>query len=285
MKRVLSIDGGGVRGIVPASLLSKLEELASQPCWKIFDLIVGTSTGGLLGALLATGRSASDSVEFYRRDAAKIFGRNFLEDIDRLGLLESKYGSTGISEVLEATFGDTLLCSAKTKLMLTSFDLQKQDTHFFKSWKDQVATMVDACRATSAAPTYFPPSGVLIDGGVACNNPTMCGCAESCTLWPHEEYRVLSLGTGAPPPSSFHAPRLSGIFGWLPEINEVLLNAPLGMVPYQAAAIIPFYMRVQPSLGTIDPAMFDALPAHLDDLVSDAEGCYPEMEKAWRFLQ
>ena len=218
--RILAIDGGGIRGIIPARVLQELEESTSRPIAELFDLIAGTSTGGILALGLAKpgsdGRphySAADLVELYETQGERIFRRSAWHRLYAINnLADEKFESRGIEEVLEAYFGEAQLTDALTNLLVTSYDIERRAPYFFKSYRAKTdaarqTTMAAAARATSAAPTYFEPTCVdiadsndyraLIDGGVFANNPAMCAYVEAKDLFPEaREHVVVSLGTG-----------------------------------------------------------------------------------------
>jgi patatin-like phospholipase/acyl hydrolase len=222
--RILSIDGGGIRGLIPAIVLSRLEGLirAREPDATLaskFQLISGTSTGGLIALGLATPRAdgtpamtAAEMVELYSGpDARAIFARPPLRRLPVVGratdLFEPKYGLDGLRRVLEDRFGAASLAQALTGLLITSYDMQGRAPRFLKPWQpgaDQLSA-VDAGLATAAAPTYFPPlrsgDATLVDGGVFVNNPAIAATIEAMKrqegppVTP-DDLLVVSLGTG-----------------------------------------------------------------------------------------
>jgi patatin-like phospholipase/acyl hydrolase len=218
--RILSIDGGGIRGIIPARILQEIEETTGKAVADLFDLIAGTSTGGILALGLTKpaegGRPqycAADLVELYEAEGPRIFNRSTWHYLKALNnLADEKYDSSGIEEVLHEYFGETRLSDALTNLMVTSYDIERRAPYFFKSYRaadsrERDTPMADAARATSAAPTYFAPHRInipgrndyraLVDGGVFANNPTMCAYAEAKGLFPNAtDYLVISIGTG-----------------------------------------------------------------------------------------
>jgi patatin-like phospholipase/acyl hydrolase len=221
--RVLSIDGGGIRGLIPAIVLSRLEELirARDPDATLassFELIAGTSTGGLIALGLATPRagrpamSAADMVELYGgEEARRIFGRPVLRGLPGLGrlvdALDPKYESDGLRSVLESRLGDARLAEALTGLVITAYDMQGRQPRFLKPWQPgaEELSAVDAGLATASAPTYFPPlrigDSTLVDGGVFVNNPTIAATIEALKRQEGDpvhadDLLVVSLGTG-----------------------------------------------------------------------------------------
>ena len=221
MIKILSIDGGGIRGIIPALVLAEIERRTGRSTAHLFDLVAGTSTGGILalgltipktmGAPLYTARGLA---EMYEREGSEIFSRPFLRGLfacDNLTL--TKYPSKGIEQVLLDYFGDSRLSQAVTNVLVTSYEVERRFPFFFKSPSarqrpDYDFPARDVARATSAAPSYFQPmkllSGTiahhytLIDGGVFANNPAACALVEARTTFPGSDpFLIVSLGTGA----------------------------------------------------------------------------------------
>jgi uncharacterized protein len=222
VRKILSIDGGGIRGVIPARVLVEIEERTQRPVAGLFDLVAGTSTGGLLALGLTKPStsspdrpafSARQMLELYEREGSAIFERDLWHRFMALeNVLEEKYPSKGIERVLAEYFEDTKLSESLTELLVTSYDLERRTPFFFRRSRAREREgwdwlMSQAARATSAAPTYFEPAKLesadgseyyaLVDGGVFANNPAMCAYAEARTLWPDErDFLVVSLGTG-----------------------------------------------------------------------------------------
>jgi hypothetical protein len=212
MKRVLSIDGGGIRGLIPAVVCRYIEEQAEEPIHQLFDLIAGTSTGGIIAMALAlppSGTPASDLVKFYENDGPRIFSH------PRRGwrhyFSKPKFSNDPLREIVKKQFGDATIRNALKDVLVTSYDI-KYSEHFIISRrlaikelalakaKDPIAgkhdgyPMWQVAMATSAAPTYFSPSvlddRVLIDGGIVANNPACLALAEAHQLWPDSDSRA-----------------------------------------------------------------------------------------------
>ncbi|HKJ35452.1 MAG TPA: patatin-like phospholipase family protein [Solirubrobacterales bacterium] len=221
---ILSVDGGGIRGLIPALVLARLERLVAdrRPGATLtsgFQLISGTSTGGLIALGLTTpdaeGKPALDAramVDLYRGpEAQEIFSRPPLERLPVINrasdLLDPRYGLDGLRAVLEDRFGDRTLAEALSGVLVSAYDMQARTPRFFKPWNSEAAevTAVEAGLATSAAPTYFPAlelgEAALVDGGVFVNNPTIAATIEALKrtegdpLRP-EDLLVISVGTG-----------------------------------------------------------------------------------------
>lgn len=202
MKRILSIDGGGIRGLIPAVVCRGLESLAGAPLASLFDLVAGTSTGGIIALGLSTGTPAAELATFYSRHGATIFSspRTF-----RRNVLGAKYSNSQLAALLQEHFGDRRLSTARIEVLVTSYDIRGRAPYLMSRRSarnncEEDYLLSDVALATSAAPTYFPPVNLggrtLIDGGLVANNPSLLALAEASRLWPDEEVLLLSLGTG-----------------------------------------------------------------------------------------
>lgn len=220
MKKILSIDGGGIRGVIPATLMSALERRTGHHMAELFDLIAGTSTGGILALGLTLrgqdGKPKYDAaalLDLYDKEGKTIFRHDPWRRIWALdNLLDERYPADGIEKVLKDYFGDVPISEAMVDVLVTSYDIERRRPFFFKRQQARDKASHDwmvrqAARATSAAPTYFEPAKLevpgsddyfaLIDGGVFANNPAMCAYAEARAIWPDDEdLLVVSLGTG-----------------------------------------------------------------------------------------
>jgi patatin-like phospholipase/acyl hydrolase len=276
--RVLSIDGGGIRGIVPATVLAALEERTGRPVCDLFDLIGGTSTGGILAlALTRPGGehgprwSAAEIVALYREEGPRIFSRSLGKRITSVdGLLDERYSNRPLREVLERYLGETTVDQALTDVFVTTYDLQARKPKFFKSWREDAGLpMAVAAEATAAAPTYFEPVAVgdaaLIDGGVFAGNPAMCAYAEAVRLWPNEAITVVSLGTGSQTrPIPLSDARGWGVLEWARPIIDVVFDGSSDAVDYQLEHVLAErYVRLQTRLEGANDDMDDASAANV----------------------
>ena len=225
--RILSVDGGGIRGLVPALVLLRLEQRLAKltgekrPLSDYFHLFAGTSTGGLISLGLTApdpgnpGQPKMDGerlVSLYRDRGPKIFPPRFRLLRILRGYLFPKWSNRGLLRAVEADIGPAPLSSALRDLVIVAYDMTDHKPRFFKRWTAREAnrpdpTMGDAAMATSSAPTYLPPweldGKALVDGGVFAANPTVAAIAEAlkrqtdepARLLPHELF-VVSLGTG-----------------------------------------------------------------------------------------
>jgi len=211
MRRVLSIDGGGIKGALPASFLATIEESTGERINDHFDLIAGTSTGGIIALGLGLGFTASAIRDFYLDDGPKIFS-TFGAFASLRQLRRAKYDPDPLRDALMRIFGDRLLGGSQTRLIIPAFDSTLGSVRVFKTPHhprleiDHRMKVVDVAMATAAAPTYFPAhqteaGAVLVDGGVWANNPVGFAAVESIAVlgWPADQIRILSLGCTSVP--------------------------------------------------------------------------------------
>lgn len=276
MRRILSLDGGGIRGLVSCVWLGGVEDAlarAGKPgLLKNFDLLAGSSTGALVACGLALGMSPGQLADLYRDQRHTIFpgmagrlwsraGRMFEH-----GLSAPRYDAKGLEKVLKKVFGTTTLGQAQTPLLVTSYDTISRTPVVFKSFKPEHADlpMWEVCRASSAAPTYFPahPMTVegrkraLIDGGVVANNPTACAIAEAlrkdARVNHSQDLVVLSIGTGERSrPIDLKSAQEWGALEWAIPIIDVLFDGNTDAVDYIAQQLVgDGYFRLQAELLT-----------------------------------
>ena len=195
-KYVLSIDGGGVRGLASATFLSELDKSLPKKISKSFDLIVGTSTGGIIALAISILKTEGEYL-------INIYSRENLKEIFsplRYRILGSKYAGKSKRKIFENYFKGETLSSAEVPIIITAFDLEKRRIKMFKSWSEGYLPARRVAAATSAAPTYFPAESIegqwYLDGAVSTNNPVLIAYAEAKKLWPEEEIKILSIGTG-----------------------------------------------------------------------------------------
>jgi patatin-like phospholipase/acyl hydrolase len=260
MKKILSIDGGGIRGLIPGQILvaleKKLQEKSKDPQARIanyFDFFAGTSTGGILTCLLLCPDegdpkkpkfSAEEAVDLYKRYGDKIFQVSFLSSLlNYKSMFSEKYPANHLEEVLLTYFREKRLSELLKPCLITSYDIQERKTHFFASHdyprKGDGGDfyLKDVCRATSAAPTYFEAaliksiSGVsypMIDGGIFANNPSLCAYSEvrnSKGDPSAKDMLILSLGTGGENKSyAYQKARAWGALGWIKPSIDIMMS-------------------------------------------------------------
>lgn len=214
MKKVLTIDGGGIKGVFPASFLTTVEENIEGNVWEYFDLIAGTSTGGIVALALGLGFSAREILSLYEDNADKIFAKpklGFFESKNPKkrfrSLLRQKYETDSLACLLRSKIQGKLLGQSKTRLMVLSTNLTNGEVYIFKTAhlerfsRDYKVPVEEIALATSAAPIFFKPHTMpngqpLVDGAMWGNNPCGYAAIEAAhTLkWPTEELAMLSIG-------------------------------------------------------------------------------------------
>lgn len=241
--KTLSLNGGGTKGYMSLYILAKLEESFGNKykTHELFDIIGGVSTGSIIGALLAKGYSAKESLELYRQFIPKIFAnkRGFLGS-----LIHPKYKRNALESICRE-YLDYNIKDAKTRYMAYAVSIGKGEIKpkFWKSWKDDIKAY-DVCLASSAAPTYFEPYPIgdkyYIDGGMACNNPTMCVISEALRAGSTLE-NLYNVNITCDVLYGYDNPRkLTGLLDWATKAVDVTMHASSGTDEYQAHTLIGF---------------------------------------------
>jgi len=284
--RVLAVDGGGIRGLIPALVLAEIEERAERPVFELFDLLAGTSTGGIIACALCAPDPlpAERVVALYEEEGPKIFDRSLFQRIRSAdGLLDEKYDSAALDDALRRFLGDKRLSEARPELIVPTYDTAEPGPYFFKSRAaresaDEDFALSVVARATSVAPTYFEASEVgarsLIDGGVFAVNPAMSAFAEVLRFEPSAEVRLVSLGTG----QRTRKRRFSeiedwGLAEWAKPILDVVFDGISDAVDYQLRHALTdgSYWRLQTELTEASDELDDASEENLAALRRQAE--------------
>lgn len=256
--RILSIDGGGIRGVMPAVLLAALERQSGSPIHEMFDLVTGTSTGAILaGALFKRNPlTAQQVLDLYIREGRAIFAPEPLRYITS-AVAGPKYDEKPLERILQSVFGDAWLSECLKPVLIPSYELTRRQAWFFKSWKAQAQDLLPSefpglydyrmchvVRASSAAPTYFRPAkfrsrageeGVFIDGAAVANNPALCALASARRLNPDMSHAILvSLGTGQQAqPISYSESSSWGLLNWARPALDCMIDGAADAVAYQ----------------------------------------------------
>ncbi|EID4339979.1 TPA: patatin [Vibrio vulnificus] len=212
--KILSIDGGGIRGVYPAHILKCFEEKLGINLLESFDMIAGTSTGSIIAAGVACDIRATEIVNMYKEHGEDIFKKKKsripfkkFRSITQ-PLLESVYDSGSLSKVLKSVFNDSTLGQIAKPLILPATDVGNGGVHVFKSAydptfnRDRLVKVRDAVLASCSAPTYFDPHKVdeylLSDGGLWANNPALVAVidAQKRLGINYDDIQVVSIGTG-----------------------------------------------------------------------------------------
>ena len=294
MVTILSIDGGGIRGIIPATFLMEFEKRTGEPVCELFDLVAGTSTGGILAAMLTVPNghgkprySAEEVRSAYLENGRTIFQKNLLNSVKTLGGLGGpKYSPSGLDTMLEKYLGNYRLHTTLTEILIPAYDMMSSCPWFFKTSfalhhraPEDDPLLSQVVRATTAAPTYFPPLTMeehcMIDGGVFACNPALCAYTQAKNMYPDEyDFLIVSLGTGL----HLHHWTCSeisgwGIANWAVPIGSVILNSSSETVNYQLRALTGSenYMRLQVHLDKHSTRMDDASETNMRRLVTVAQ--------------
>ena len=299
--RILSLDGGGIRGLITAVWLHHLERKLGSPLRGHFDLVAGTSTGSMLACAVSHGVSTARMVEVYLQRGREVFPSLRMRWWERLirsfeqGISAPRYNGAGLNRVLRDVFGDLEFGALGLKPTLAvSYNTQAREAVVLKNTRERFRTLPvwEVCRASASAPSYFPAHIVpleddqlpLIDGAVVANNPTVCAIAEGvrCNARPREgrpglrlqQFVVASFGTGSSGRGiSAAQAREWGGLQWALPIVDVLMDGAGDAAHYIASQILPAeqYFRFQCSLPDSLAGLDNAEPANLSGLLSAAD--------------
>ena len=229
--RILSIDGGGIRSVFPAAVLAELESrfLGGGSIVNHFDMIAGTSTGGIIALALAHGMTARQALNIYLERGEHIFppaaGLGRVSRVLRW-LVKPKHDQAALKDELLRIFGDKVLDDAFTRLVIPSFEGRHGEPFLYKTphhpdyQKDRHKKFVHVALHTTAAPSYYPgvedDGYIMIDGGIWANNPVMNALVDAlaCFDIAREDVRILSLGTGEATFTIDERVRNGGIKNW-----------------------------------------------------------------------
>lgn len=249
MRKILAIDGGGIRGVVPAKFLADVERLTGKKIRDYFDLVVGTSTGGIIAIALGLGFSPEQILEFYEHYGPKIFPKQPF----RCGLLAPKYDGKNLEDALRNTFGERKFGESALRLVVPAYDVNDGSVRLWKTAhhedykSDCHRKVIEVAMSTAAAPIYFrtyraPNGQFLVDGGIWANNPVLVAVLEAVYIlqWDPSEIAILSLGC-------LHAPldigknkfKATGAWQWKDHIASLTLQAQSQAALGMAELIVP----------------------------------------------
>lgn len=297
--RILSIDGGGVRGIVPATILMQLELELKKPVAEIFDYVAGTSIGGIIALALVTpdedGRpahKAADIVSLAFRDSWRIFNSSYSHWITSLGgLYGPKYQTDGLEYVLDYLMGDTQMSEALIPTLVTGYHIEGECGIEFSSQEasefpeDRDCLMREVGLATAAAPTYFDAADVnfswgtlhsIADGALYKQNPALIAYANAQQRYPDREIEVYSLGTGIISAEEMTAQlKGRGLYQWA---SPILKHMTLGGIDAEQTILAKFlnspekenYFRLNVHVAKAHQAMDNTAQENLKYLYEQA---------------
>ena len=305
MYRILSIDGGGIRGVIPALWLKQLEARLDKPLHECFQLIIGTSTGSILAAGIAAGIRVEHLIALYENEGSKIFpprpsGREFAL-LERF--MRPKYEEEPLEDVLRKNFanpGSDLikLGELKTRCVIVAYDVFQRRPAIFRSWLPShgALDLWSVVKGSCSAPTYFPAhileidgvQAALIDGGVVANNPASLGVAfaieanrkqDLSAFEAANDLFVVSLGTGnLTKKISVEDARTSGTIQWAGRILDVVFDGTSAADDLVCEAILKpeSYVRLQVELTLADDALDLATSKNINALKAQAMGYISE---------
>lgn len=296
--RILSIDGGGTRGTIPAVILASIEDRTKKPICELFDLIAGTSTGGIL-ALGLTCPDAQGKPQFSAAHMCEVYAENIPIIFENprswwANLLGPKFTSFAFQKSLEKHFGDCRLKGALTDVVIPCYDIENRLPYIFRSRLAKISPehdfkMRDVALAASASPTLFHPVSFpntvdgrklsLVDGGVFANNPALIGLSEMKSRYAREDdaYFVLSLGTGKL--SGHLSDELISLWGfiqWSRPMLELVMESNSEAAHEQIQHLLPqleprHYYRLQVAMPiSASPAIDDASYGNMKTLTQAA---------------
>jgi uncharacterized protein len=296
--RILSIDGGGQRGLVSAILLKHLEDETQTPILHLFDAYAGTSTGSLivLGITMPRDRGfcygAGDLVDIYKKHGAQIFEKKPFSFLNPVGLFAPRYSAAPLKEVLTKYFGTTKMSQAVKPVYVTSYDLEKAEPILFSSKEARACDYFDfemrkIARASCAAPTYFPTYHLTLKDGAKMSLSDGCFWAINPALAVYDQVReenpdaditVVSLGTGTRDLGIKHASsKFMGAIEWGSSTSEHLLHTQNSLVHESLKKILKpvddqgRYFRINFKLDEGMGALDDASPESLSYLTAKAQ--------------
>lgn len=298
--RILSIDGGGVRGLLAAIWLNQLEQKLAAPLYRHFDLIAGTSTGSIIGCALSLGIDTETIIDFYLNRSREVFPPSAARLWNRVrrvfseGLDAPRYSSEGLARVLQKVFGRTTYGELRVKpTLVTAYDTLNRNAVVFKNDRPAYNALPvwEICKASASAPIYFPAHVLtvgdraipLIDGGVVANNPTAAAIAEAIRINRRlsggervnlGNFVVASFGTGeATRPITVKQTQEWGALEWALPLIDVLFDGSADAVDYIAQHVLRQgnYFRFQTRLDAAYDDLDNADATNLNALVLTAQ--------------
>jgi len=289
--RILSFDGGGLRGAFSARVLTRLagEFPALVPN---ASMLAGTSTGSIIAVGLAQGKTPTELVDLYRKIGPAVFQKTMLDDLEHLwGITHSKYGTANRLQVLSEELQDVPLKQLEKDVVVATFDLGNdvaRDQYNNKCWapkfyhnvsgpdSDGDVSCIEVMMKSSAAPIYFPIFKNYVDGGVIANNPAMCAVAQALdprndVKHAHGDIRLLSIGTGSSPATVSSVDGEWGLTQWGMKIIDLVSDASVGLPDFQCRQILgDCYRRIDTQfrepMPMDDPSKITELVAHADQI-------------------
>lgn len=315
--RILSIDGGGIRGIIPALILKDLESRLKpgRHLTDCFDIMTGTSTGGIIVILLNTPNqngkpkyNANHIIELYEKLGTEVFKNSIWQNIKTgAGWWGAKYSENNLESLLQEYLGNAELKGTLSNVSIPAYEIEKDQTFFFQTYKAKQVPihnylLKDVARATSAAPGYFKPAQIrntkkdtdhiFIDGGLSVNNPTLSAAVYAAEIFGTETpFFIVSLGTGTNygAKSKYIAREKvenSGFLGWAKKIIPTIMYAVNAVTDYEMRYVFNYnnkhtdYYRFQPIIEAEHSDLDNISPENIKELEGYAKKTIEENDWA-----
>lgn len=256
--RILSLDGGGIRGLYSAQILKNLQDKCGVDFYNDFDLIVGTSTGSILAGAIVKKIDLEKVISLYKNEGKNIFKKRWYA---RLGLFGSKYDPVTLKEQLKSIFENTVLGDIDKPLLINATDIGNSSQFVFKTTfndqkdangnpkalvRDKDIALYDAILASSSAPIFFPPHQIgnflLADGGLWANSPVLVALAEAKKIFNVDpnDVAIVSVGTGVEE-NDYHidTKKWGFLTGWK---NKKLISMILNLQTKANSSLLQFLM-------------------------------------------
>ena len=281
--RILSLNGGGIKGAFSAAVLSAIEKVYGCNIVEYFDLVSGTSTGGLIALGLGAGADARKLLDFYRDKGAVVFPKGNVTSRCLRWLFKGKYEVKGLEKALYEIVGEKCLKDSCCRLLIPSFSADDGRMHYFTTPHDDLCqydgdvSMFDVARATSAAPSYFPPAevrhaysiGRYLDGGVGANMPMLIAVLHAVHYFGVDpaQIDVLSIGTTTTAKGYIKVPK--SLTGWLSK-----------------GKIVDLYSNAQESFmqGGADLILRPDQYCHVDSLANEGDFSIDELKRVKQLI-
>lgn len=278
--QILSLDGGGIKGVFSAAVLAYFEDDLKTIIANHFDLIVGTSTGGIIALALSLGYKPREILEFYVANGRGIFRGSPFSCIKHL--FSSKYSPRPLERALKNYFKDYRLSDCKKRVIIPSYNLSEDDVYLFKTphhtdfCRDYNIPLWKVAMATTAAPTYFPSFNEidnlrLIDGGVWANNPTLIGITEAIKVLKIDisEIKVLSLGTTKDIKNRRNKLNKGGLSQWMHDGIDLLMHGQ-STAAFNTSKLILGSDKIVRINPTVPDGLFKLDKLNIDKLIAKA---------------
>lgn len=266
MKCILSIDGGGARGVIPSIILGEIEKRIGEKSYKLFDLIACSSMSSIIGGMSVSSRSMGhwgyEITEFIESNIDKIFQkRPLLSPVFNNDLFKARFDPSYYKYIIDDLFQDSELKTTLTNFLCPSYDLAGKQPYIFKTSKaneklEDNFYLKEVIQAASSAPTIFPPyklnGKLIIDGNIYANNPSMCGLTEAIKIMPFRGFFLISLGCGSCNADEFYKQlQKRKMFRSSDDILSATIDGVNKTVHYEASQILSSqsYFRLQPILS------------------------------------